>query len=40
MADHRRNHDDLRKSLVVDGLADDFVNVAKSLHALGPRRCG
>ena len=40
MADHRRNHDDLRKSLVVDRLADDFVNIAKSLHALGTGRCG
>ena len=40
MADHRRNHDDSGQTLVVDGLADDFVNIAKSLHALGPRRRG
>ena len=40
MADHRRNHDDLGESLVVDSLAYDFVNVAKSLHALGTGRRG
>ena len=38
VADHRRNHDDLRQALVVDGLADDSVNIAQSLHALGARR--